>query len=47
MTLLLAEKITISKEYSDVLDIFSQKRIAILPDYLNINKYLINLQPGK
>lgn len=47
IALRLAKKITIFKKYSDFSDIFFKKSVAILPDYLNINKYQIDPELNK
>lgn len=47
IALRLAKKITIFKKYSDFSDIFFRKSVAILPDYLNINKYQIDPELSK
>lgn len=45
--MLIVEKVIISAKYSEFLDIFSKKAVAKLSKRLNINKYTINLKPGK
>lgn len=47
ITLLLAKKVSVFKEYADFLDIFSKKSIIMLSDYFNINKHTIDLKTGK
>lgn len=43
----MAKKISISKEYTDFLDVFSKKSAAMLLKRLNIHEYAINLEPSK
>lgn len=45
--LLLAKKVSIHKKYIDFLNIFSKKSAAILLNYLDINKYAIDLELDK
>lgn len=47
IALLLAEKISIAKEYTNFLEVFSKKSIVILLNCLDINKHAINLVLGK
>lgn len=47
MALLLAKKINIPKKYTNFSDIFSKNFAAVLPNCLNINKYIINLEPDR
>lgn len=47
ITLLLHQKISVMNEYTDFSDIFSQKSTAVLPNYLDINKHVIDQKPGK
>lgn len=47
MSLLLANKVNISKEYTNFSDIFSKKSATVLPNFLNINKHTINLKSDK
>lgn len=47
MTLLLAKKISIPQKYTDFLDVFFKKFAIILPNYLDINKHVINLELRK
>lgn len=44
---MLTEKVGNSKKYVDFLYIFSKKCAVVLFNYSNINKYAINLKPGK
>lgn len=45
--LLLAKNVSVFKEYSDFIDIFSKKSVAVLLNYLDINNHAIKLEPGK
>lgn len=47
MASFLAKKVSILKEFINFLDIFFKESIAVLFDCSNINKYAINLEPGK
>ena len=47
MVLLFAKKVNIPEEYADFSIVFSKKSLAVLPKCSNINKYAINLEPGK
>lgn len=47
MTLSLANNVSVPKKYSHFLDFFSKKSAAMLFEHSNINKYIINLKPGK
>ena len=47
MALLLAEEVSVSKEYVNFSDVFFKKLAAVLPKRLNINKHAINLEPRK
>lgn len=47
ITLLLAKNEGISEECADFSDNLCKKSAAILSKHLNINKYRINLKPGK
>lgn len=46
MALLVAEKIDDPKKYADFLDVFFKKSAAMLFNYLDINKYVINVKPN-
>lgn len=45
--LLLAKNVSIPKEYANFLNVFLKKSAVVLFDCLNINKYIINLEPSK
>lgn len=47
ITLLLAIKISVPNKYTEYLDVFSKKSAVVLHNWLNINKYVINLELGK
>ena len=47
ITLLLAEEVKIPTEYSDFLDIFSEKKALVLPELTKLNQYAIKLQDGQ
>lgn len=47
MTLLLAKKVSIPKDYADFSNVFSKKSIAVLLDCLDINVHAMDLEPGK
>ena len=47
MALLLAKKVSIPKEHVYFLDVFFKKSAAVLPNCSDINKHIINLEPGK
>lgn len=47
MALLLAKKINIPKRYTNFSDILSKNFAAVLSNCLNINKYVINLEPDR
>lgn len=47
MALLLTKEISISEKYANFSDIFSKESTAVVPNYLNINKYAIDLESGK
>ena len=47
MALLLAEKVSIPKEYADFSDVLFQESAPLLPERSDINKHAINLEPGK
>lgn len=47
IALLLAQKVNVSKEYTNFWDIFFKKSAVVLLNYTNINKYAINLKPDK
>lgn len=46
IALLLAKKVTIPNEYLDFTNVFSKKLAVELPKRSDINKYVINLEPG-
>ena len=43
IALLLIEKVTVLEKYLDFADVFSKKSDKVLPEYIEINKYLIKL----
>lgn len=47
ITLLLINKVIISGKYLDLEDIFLKKLAAVVPKYLAIYKYAINLENNK
>lgn len=47
IALLLAKKVSISKEYTDFSDIFFKKSSEVPPNFLNINKHMISLELSK
>lgn len=47
MAVLLVKKNSVSKEYTNFLDIFFKKSMVIFLNCLNINKYTINLELSK
>ena len=47
ITLLMAEKVSVPKEYTDFLDVFFKKSAKMLFKRSNINKHAINLEPDK
>lgn len=47
IALLLAKKISVFKEYADFLNVFFKKSTVVLPNCLDINKYIIKSEPGK
>ena len=47
MTLLLAKRVSVPKEYAEFLDVFLKKSTAVLSKRSNINKHAIDLEPGK
>ena len=44
---LLAEKVMIPNKYSDFADVFSEKKVLVLPEHTKLNKHVINLEDGK
>lgn len=44
---LIAKKVTVPVEYSNYANVFLKEVAMELPKYLDINKYAINLEPGK
>lgn len=47
MALLLAEKVGSFKKYADFSYVFSKKSVAVFLNCSSINKYAIDLKPGK
>lgn len=47
IVLLLAKKINIPKKYANFLDVFFKKSAIILFNFLDINKYIIDMKPSK
>ena len=47
IALLLAEEVSVLKEYTDFLDVFFKELVAVLPERLDINEHIIDLEPGK
>lgn len=47
IVLLVAEKVTVSKKYSDFANVFSKRSVAKLPKRSDIIKYTIDLGLGK
>lgn len=47
IVLLLNKKVIIPAEYSDFINVFLEKLAVKLFKYTNINKHIINLEPGK
>ena len=47
MASLLAEEVSVPKEYADFSDVFSQESAAVLPERSAINEHAIDLEPGK
>ena len=44
---LLTEKVTIPEEYSDFADVFSEKKVLVLPEQTNLNEHAIKLEGKK
>lgn len=38
---------SVSEKYADFLNIFFEKSVVVLPNCLDINKYIIKLEPDK
>ena len=47
LALLLAEKVTVSAEYSDFADVFLEKSANVLPEQTRANEHIIELEEGK
>lgn len=45
--MLLAEVVSVSKKYTNFINVFFKKSAVILLNYLNINNYVINLESSK
>ena len=47
IALLLAKKVSVSKEYTDFLEVFSKESAVMLLERLDINKHAIDLELGR
>lgn len=47
VALLLAKKVSVFTKYADFLNVVFKKSTAVFSNCLNINKYVINLEPNK
>lgn len=45
--MLKAKRVSVSEKYTDLSDIFSKEFAAVLPNCSDINKHVINPEPGK